>query len=72
MTHWSPVYVLCYYFGFSDTKTEVYMAEATAKVAIVMGSRSDWPTMQKTAIMLRDLGVEFDASVVSAHKRQNS
>lgn len=44
------------------------MAEATAKVAIVMGSRSDWPTMQKAAIMLRDLGVEFDASVVSAHR----
>ena len=44
------------------------MAEAAAKVAIVMGSKSDWPTMQKAAIMLRDLGVEFDASVVSAHR----
>ena len=39
-----------------------------AKVAIVMGSKSDWPTMQKAALMLRDLGVEYDASVVSAHR----
>lgn len=39
-----------------------------AKVAIVMGSKSDWPTMQKAALMLRDLGVEYKASVVSAHR----
>lgn len=39
-----------------------------AKVAIVMGSKSDWPTMQQAAIMLRDLGVEYEASVVSAHR----
>ncbi|BDX04954.1 5-(carboxyamino)imidazole ribonucleotide mutase [Planctobacterium marinum] len=42
-----------------------------AKVAIVMGSKSDWPTMQKAALMLRDLGVEFDAKVVSAHRTPN-
>lgn len=42
-----------------------------AKVAIVMGSKSDWPTMQKAALMLRDLGVEFDARVVSAHRTPN-
>ncbi|MFC3093701.1 5-(carboxyamino)imidazole ribonucleotide mutase [Alteromonas sediminis] len=39
-----------------------------AKVAIVMGSTSDWPTMQHAAQMLTDLGVEYDASVVSAHR----
>lgn len=38
------------------------------KVAIVMGSTSDWPTMQQAAIMLKSLGVEFDAKVVSAHR----
>jgi 5-(carboxyamino)imidazole ribonucleotide mutase len=38
------------------------------KVAIVMGSKSDWPTMQQAAIMLRNLGVDFDAKVVSAHR----
>ena len=39
-----------------------------SKVAIVMGSTSDWPTMQKAAEMLRDLGVPFEAQVVSAHR----
>ncbi|MCV2884314.1 5-(carboxyamino)imidazole ribonucleotide mutase [Aestuariibacter sp. AA17] len=38
------------------------------KVAIVMGSTSDWPTMQQAAIMLKELGVDFDAKVVSAHR----
>lgn len=41
------------------------------KVAIVMGSTSDWPTMQKAALMLKDLGVEFEAKVVSAHRTPN-
>lgn len=40
-------------------------------VAIVMGSKSDWPTMQKAAIMLKELGVEFKAQVVSAHRTPN-
>jgi 5-(carboxyamino)imidazole ribonucleotide mutase len=38
------------------------------KVAIVMGSKSDWPTMQQAAIMLQTLGVEYTAKVVSAHR----
>jgi 5-(carboxyamino)imidazole ribonucleotide mutase len=38
------------------------------KVEIVMGSKSDWPTMQQAAIMLKNLGVDFDAKVVSAHR----
>lgn len=41
------------------------------KVAIVMGSKSDWPTMQQAALMLKNLGVEFDAKVVSAHRTPN-
>jgi len=32
-----------------------------AKVAIVMGSTSDWPTMQQAAKMLKSFGVEFEA-----------
>ncbi|GAA0372302.1 5-(carboxyamino)imidazole ribonucleotide mutase [Bowmanella denitrificans] len=38
------------------------------KVAIVMGSQSDWPTMQQAALMLKELGVEYSARVVSAHR----
>ncbi|TXG78475.1 MAG: 5-(carboxyamino)imidazole ribonucleotide mutase [Rhodocyclaceae bacterium] len=37
-------------------------------VGIVMGSDSDWPTMQAAAVMLKDFGVPFEARVVSAHR----
>ena len=39
-----------------------------AKVAIVMGSQSDWPTMKKAAEVLEELGVEHEARIVSAHR----
>ena len=39
-----------------------------APVAIVMGSQSDWPTMQRAAEMLDKLGVAYDARIVSAHR----
>lgn len=38
------------------------------RVAIVMGSQSDWPTMRRAAEMLDTLGVEHEARVVSAHR----
>jgi 5-(carboxyamino)imidazole ribonucleotide mutase len=41
---------------------------ATAPVAIIMGSRSDWPTMRRAAEALEALGVAYDAKVVSAHR----
>ena len=37
-------------------------------VAIVMGSRSDWPTMKHAADALDALGVAWEAKVVSAHR----
>lgn len=40
----------------------------TSKVAIVMGSKSDWPTMQNTANILDALNISYDAKVVSAHR----
>jgi len=39
-----------------------------AKVAIVMGSQSDWPTMRCAADVLGELGVEADVRIVSAHR----
>lgn len=41
---------------------------AGAPVAIVMGSQSDWPTMQRAAEALDKLGVAYDARIVSAHR----
>lgn len=40
----------------------------TALVGIIMGSKSDWPTMQHAADMLDALGVAYDVQVVSAHR----
>ena len=40
----------------------------SARVAIVMGSKSDWPTMEEAANVLDILGVEYTAEVVSAHR----
>ena len=44
------------------------MADSTAPVAIVMGSRSDWPTMQAAAKTLDDLGIAHDDRIISAHR----
>jgi 5-(carboxyamino)imidazole ribonucleotide mutase len=37
-------------------------------VGIIMGSRSDWPTLQKAAEILGELGVPYETKVVSAHR----
>ena len=37
-------------------------------VGIIMGSRSDWPTLKKAAEILAELGVPFESRVVSAHR----
>jgi len=39
-----------------------------APVAIVMGSQSDWQTMQRAAEVLDELGVAYEAKIVSAHR----
>ena len=44
------------------------MTTTTPPVAIIMGSRSDWPTLKHAADMLDRLGVAWDARVVSAHR----
>ena len=44
------------------------MSEQQPVVGIVMGSNSDWPTMQAAAKVLKDFGVPFEARVVSAHR----
>ena len=39
-----------------------------AKVAIVMGSQSDWPTMKLAAEILTELEIVHEARIVSAHR----
>lgn len=44
------------------------MTNNSPLVGVVMGSESDWPTMQAAAIILKEFGVPFEAKVVSAHR----
>ena len=37
-------------------------------VGIIMGSQSDWPTMREAAAVLDELGVSYEARIVSAHR----
>ena len=37
-------------------------------IGVVMGSDSDWPTMQAAAVILKEFGIPFEARVVSAHR----
>ncbi len=39
-----------------------------ARVGIIMGSQSDWPTMREAAQLLDELGVAHEARIVSAHR----
>lgn len=41
---------------------------APVPVGIIMGSQSDWATMKHAAAVLTDLGVPFEARIVSAHR----
>jgi 5-(carboxyamino)imidazole ribonucleotide mutase len=43
-------------------------AVTTPLVGIIMGSQSDWATLEHTAQMLTQLGVPFESEVVSAHR----
>src|SRR5579883_2193453 len=44
------------------------MSAAGPLVGIVMGSQSDWETMQHAAAMLDRLGISYEARIVSAHR----
>ncbi|QNR07521.1 5-(carboxyamino)imidazole ribonucleotide mutase [Macrococcoides canis] len=37
-------------------------------VAVIMGSSSDWETMKEAVTMLEAFGIDYEASVVSAHR----
>ena len=39
-----------------------------AKVAIVMGSDSDMPVMSKAADFLEEMGIDFEMTIISAHR----
>jgi len=44
------------------------MSDKAPTVGIIMGSQSDWPTLEHTAKTLSDFGVAWESKVVSAHR----
>ena len=44
------------------------MNQNSIQVGIIMGSQSDWPTLELSARTLEDFGVRWEAKVVSAHR----
>ncbi|MDF3820083.1 5-(carboxyamino)imidazole ribonucleotide mutase [Leptospira sp. 96542] len=44
------------------------MSQNFGKVAVIMGSHSDWETMKETCIILESFGVPFVKEIVSAHR----
>ncbi len=44
------------------------MRGSKPRVAILMGSKSDWPSMKSAADVLEDMGVGCDVRVISAHR----
>jgi 5-(carboxyamino)imidazole ribonucleotide mutase len=50
---------------------EIIMAKTKKRapiVGIIMGSKSDWPTMEEAAKMLEEFGITYETEVVSAHR----
>ena len=48
------------YFWMTDDSTPI--------VGVIMGSQSDWPTLEKAAQTLSEFGVKWESKVVSAHR----
>ncbi|GMA56317.1 hypothetical protein GCM10025858_08200 [Alicyclobacillus sacchari] len=41
---------------------------STPRVGVIMGSQSDWETMQHTCTVLDELSISYERKVVSAHR----
>ena len=52
-------------FGPTDG---MYTVSESAQVGLIMGSDSDWPTMEAAAEALAEFGIRFEVGVVSAHR----
>lgn len=58
----------CPCYSCAMTNTEPVATTAPPLVGIIMGSKSDWETMQHAAATLREFGVPHECRVVSAHR----
>src|SRR4051812_35484875 len=44
------------------------LKKKAVQIGVIMGSQSDWPTLQAAAQMLDDLGVGYESRIISAHR----
>ncbi|TGL57483.1 5-(carboxyamino)imidazole ribonucleotide mutase [Leptospira ognonensis] len=44
------------------------MSKVVGKVAVIMGSHSDWETMRESCLVLESFGIPYDKEIVSAHR----
>ncbi len=44
------------------------MSDIKGKVAVIMGSHSDWETMKESCLVLESFGVPYQKEIVSAHR----
>ena len=54
--------------GFNPNNGESNLVSESPVVGVIMGSRSDWDTMQHAVEKLESLGVSHEVRVVSAHR----
>ena len=52
----------------SATASALPRRDPAARVGVVMGSRSDWETMERASQVLAELGVPHECDIVSAHR----
>ena len=50
------------------SEAETIMNTDQPQIGIIMGSQSDWPTLKEAANILDELGVAYEARIVSAHR----
>ena len=48
--------------------TDKQVSKSKPKVAIVMGSESDWSVMRKVTEVFDDFFVEYESKIISAHR----
>ena len=51
-----------------ESQEQLVTKTASTLVGIIMGSRSDWPTLEHAAKVLDELHIPYEAEVVSAHR----
>ncbi|CRK85586.1 N5-carboxyaminoimidazole ribonucleotide mutase [Candidatus Providencia siddallii] len=47
---------------------KAFTVESNQKIAIIMGSKKDWTTMQHSAYILNELKLNFHVEIISAHR----